>query len=479
MLFNSPIFLFFLVLSVLLYYLFPKGRIWLLAVANALFYAYAGFAYFVLFLVVVALVYFISKGLHTSYKRLALIGGLTLVIGNLSFFKYSMFLVGNIERLFQIQFDFGGTFLEDRALILPIGISFYSFQLIAYLIDVYKQKFEPSRSLLQFWVFIAFFAHSAAGPILRGNDFLPQLDRIKEIRLESRRLQLGLTYLTSGLLKKLVIVEYVAPYVNSYYEQAAAINGTEAWLASYLFAFQIYFDFSAYSEMAVGIGLLLGLHLDLNFKTPYLSSNANEFWRRWHITLSQWIRDYIFIPLGGSRVANWRVYCNLIAAMAISGLWHGAAWTFVIWGVYHGFLSAGHRFYKGLTGKLGASAQKLLASKLYHVLAVFIFFHMTVIGWVFFRASNFSEAIMLIKKMVRIDRFVIPEDFTHLFLLCAELYLLHIIEFLIVKHFSKIASIWQRKMPAIVKGAFYAALATVILYYLASGEGTSFIYFQF
>ncbi|MGI2292665.1 MBOAT family O-acyltransferase [Paenibacillus sp. GXUN7292] len=477
MLFNSPIFLFFLIIVALLFYLLPKARMYILAIANALFYAYAGFSYFVLFFIVVSSVYFISKGLQTKWRKLALASGLTIVLGNLSFFKYSIFLIGNMERLLGFQFDLSGTILADRSILLPIGISFYSFQLIAYLIDVYRKQLQPSRSLLQFWVFIALFAHSAAGPILRGNDFLPQLEAIKKIRPESNRFKLGVTYICLGLIKKLVIVEYIAPYVNDYYDRASSLSGVEAWLASYLFAFQIYFDFSAYSEMAVGIGLLLGLQLDLNFRTPYLSANANEFWRRWHITLSQWIRDYIFILLGGSRVANWRIYFNLIAAMAISGLWHGAAWTFIIWGVYHGVLSAGHRMYKIIIKKCKLEA--IWSSRIYHIFAVFIFFQLTVIGWVFFRANTFSEALLLIKRMLTIQHVELTPELSHLCIVVICLYALHIIEAIAVKYFGAVASFWQRRIPAIVRGAVYAILATVILSYLVHSEGSSFIYFQF
>lgn len=477
MLFNSPVFILFLLLVVVFYFSFPRARMYTLAAANALFYAYAGLGYFLLFALIVTSVYFISLGLKGSRSKLALFAGLAIVLGNLFFFKYSIFIIENIERLANVRFDFSGSFLEDRMILLPIGISFYSFQLIAYLVDVYRKKLQPAKSLLEFWVFIALFAHSAAGPILRGGDFLPQLRKIKSIAFNNRRTKLGLAFILLGLVKKLVIVEQIAPYVNDYFQNTAGLTGVEAWIAAYLFAFQIYFDFSAYSEMAVGIGFLLGLRLDLNFKTPYLSSNPNEFWKRWHITLSQWIRDYIFIPLGGSRVANWRIYANLILAMAISGLWHGAAWTFIIWGLYHGFLSAGHRMYRKVITKL--KLESFTSSVLYKVAAIAVFFHLTVIGWVFFRANTIQEALVMLKKMTFIHQFNYQPELLSLLALAAGLYILHILERVVVSRFGRLSLWWQLNIPVIIRGAIYAVIATILLVFLFRGEGSSFIYFQF
>lgn len=477
MLFNSPTFLLFLFAVFMLYYVFPRGRMFVLALANAAFYAYAGAGYFLLFGCVVAAVYGISKFLPSRRGKLALTAGLTIVLGNLLFFKYAMFLLENVERMLGITLSLQGTTFDDRVIALPIGISFYSFQLIAYLVDVYKGKLRPSQSLFEFWVFIALFAHSAAGPILRGGDFLPQLRKISSILFRAPRVKLGLAFILLGLLKKVVIVEQIAPYVNDYFSKAQSLSGVESWIASYLFAFQIYFDFSAYSEMAVGIGFLLGLRLDLNFRTPYLSANPAEFWRRWHITLSQWIRDYIFIPLGGSRVASWRIYVNLIAAMTISGLWHGAAWTFIIWGFYHGVLSAVHRMYGRGMKRFGW--QKLQANKLYKAAAVAIFFHLTVIGWVFFRANSWGDALYMIKQMTLLNGVSFTREQLVLLAVAVGLYLLHLLESVVVAHFKRWSLVWQLIAPSYVRGAVYAVIAIILLMLLLNGEASSFIYFQF
>ncbi|QAY65394.1 MBOAT family O-acyltransferase [Paenibacillus protaetiae] len=474
MLFNSLTFLVFLTVVFAAYYLLPRARIVWIGIANAVFYAYAGTGYFVLFASVVTVVYILSKALGGRLRKPALAAGLTVVLGNLFFFKYSLFAVSSLEDAF--GFSMPGGFGE-HSLVLPIGISFYSFQLIAYLVDVYKGKLQSSRSWLEFWVFISFFAHSAAGPILRGGDFLPQLRRINGKTWNSARFKLGLAYLLMGLAKKLVIVELIVPHVNEYYKHAGALNGVEAWYATYLFAFQIYYDFSAYSEMAVGIGYLLGLRLDLNFRTPYLSANPTEFWRRWHITLSQWIRDYIYIPLGGSRVKEWRIYFNLIAAMTISGLWHGAAWTFILWGLYHGLLQAVHRYYAKLVKKFGWT--RLYSSKLYRAAAVALFFHMTVIGWVFFRAGSLADALHMIKQMLLFTG-VEPSPRVWKFVLVAGcFYLLHFAEHLIVSWFKRLSLAWQTGIPFWLRGAVYAAVAAALLLLLTNGKASSFIYFQF
>lgn len=445
-----------------------------LAVANAAFYAYAGVGFFFLFFGIVASVYGISKFLGGPKSKLALGAGLIVVLGNLALFKYSVFLLDTINQLLGFNYSLEGTPFYD---VLPIGISFYSFQLIAYLVDVHKGKLKPSRSLFEFWVFISLFAHSAAGPILRGGDFLPQLRNIATIKFRTPRVKLGLAFILLGLVKKVVIVEKISPYVNEYFSAAQSLNGVESWVASYLFAFQIYFDFSAYSEMAVGIGLLLGLRLDLNFKTPYLSANPAEFWRRWHITLSQWIRDYVFIPLGGSRVKNWRIYANLIAAMTISGIWHGAAWTFIIWGFYHGVLSAAHRMYaKGLI-KLGWT--KLQNNWFYKLVAIAAFFHLTVVGWVFFRANSWGDAVHMIKQMTLLGGVTFTKETLMLLAIAAGLYLLHVVEFIAVTRFKRWSLVWQSSVPSVLRGAVYAALAIVLLMLLMNGEASTFIYFAF
>ncbi|TCZ69359.1 MBOAT family protein [Paenibacillus albiflavus] len=474
MLFHTPIFLGFLGIVFCLYYFFPRLRLYLLTLANIIFYLSAGVAYFFVFIGIVTLSYYISRGLLGKYGKWSLIGSISLVLGNLLFFKYSLFLLRNVEKVLGIGLNLQSTFWAD--LVLPIGISFYTFQIIAYVTDVYKRKLEPAKSWIEFWTFISLFIHSAAGPILRGKEFLPQLRNIQNLKFKPTGFKLGIAYITMGLAKKLLLADQIAPEVNAFFARSAELSGAEAWVAAYLFAFQIYMDFSAYSDMAVGIGHLLGLRIDLNFRTPYLSANSGEFWRRWHITLSGWIRDYIYIPLGGSRVSKLRSYANLVFAMTLSGLWHGAAWTFIIWGLYHGFLQVGHHIYKGWIQKLGW--EKLQTSRLYRVVAVFVFFHLVVIGWVFFRAQGISNALHMVKVMLTMNPLHIQPAMYEYLAFVAALFLLHMLEAYIVKRFSRLSLLWQLKVPALVRAAVYTIIIIVLQYNL-EGEHNSFIYFQF
>lgn len=474
MLFHTPIFLGFLAIVCCLYYSFPRLRLYLLALANVAFYIAAGAGYFVVFFCVVSLSYLLSRSLLGKHGKLFLIAAISLVLGNLIFFKYALFMLHNVERMLAIDLGLEATFWAN--LVLPIGISFYTFQIIAYVTDVYKRKLEPATSLLEFWTFISLFAHSAAGPILRGKEFLPQLRNMPRLRFNPLRFKLGLAYITMGLGKKLLLADQISPYVNSFFARSAELGGAEAWVAAYLFAFQIYLDFSAYSDMAVGIGYLLGLRLDLNFRTPYLSANSGEFWRRWHITLSGWIRDYIYIPLGGSRVPKLRSYTNLVIAMTLSGLWHGAAWTFIIWGFYHGMLQVAHHLYKDTLKRLGWS--KLQTSKLYRIAAILIFFHLVVIGWVFFRAEGLSNALHMIKVMLTMNPFTIPPILYKYFAFVAFLFLLHMLEAFIIKRFRRFSLLWQLRVPTLVRAVVYTIIIMILLFNIG-GEHSSFIYFQF
>ncbi|WP_442602870.1 MBOAT family O-acyltransferase [Paenibacillus sp. KN14-4R] len=473
--FSSLLFIGFLITVFALYYAAPKLRLPMFAVANAVFYAVAGVGYLVLFFTVVALAYVLSRKLDSRHGRKYLIAGLVLVIGNLVFFKYSLFLLHNLENIFSMHLNVKGTIFEN--LILPIGISFYTFQLIAYMVDVYQKKLSPSKNLLEFWVFISLFAHSMAGPILRGKEFFPQLRAMNTVRFNHVNIKVGLFYIGMGLCKKVLLANLLEPHVRVFFERGGELGGAEAWVAAYLFAFQIYFDFSAYSEMAIGIGHLFGLRLDVNFRTPYISSNPSEFWRRWHITLSNWIRDYIYIPLGGSRTGKVRVYVNLILAMTISGLWHGAAWKYIVWGFYQGVLSAGHRGYSKWLTKIGLGS---LTGKLwYKLVTVFIFFHMTVIGWVFFRAANMTDALHMVKNMLYFNPLHIPSSLYKYLIMIVLLYALHVLEYVIVQKFRSWSFVWQSRIPTFIRSAVYTGIILICLFMLLKGEQSTFIYFQF
>lgn len=470
MLFHSPEFIALMSLTATVCYLAPGSRIPVLAIANAVFYGAAGWEYLLLFLAASAVTYYCSLRAGGPGGRWWVAAGVALNLLNLGYFKYTGWLLDTADRVLDLGVD-----ARAWQVVLPVGISFYTFQLIAYLIDVGRDELPPARNLVEFWVFIAFFGQLIAGPIMRGMDFLPQIQVPGAARPDGLQARRGAILFTIGLAKKILLADMLAARADAFFRGAAELGAVEAWIAAYLFAFQIYYDFSAYSDMAVGIGHLFGYRLTPNFRTPYLAGNPSEFWRRWHITLSSWIRDYVYIPLGGSRRGAARRQVNLIAAMTLSGLWHGAAWTFVAWGAFHGLLAAGHSL---LARHVAPRLQPWARGRAGRWLAVFAMFQATAIGWVFFRAEGLSTALQLIRKMVTLDELHLTRVNAIYLIACAGLYLLHAGEFWLFERARQAWSAWSRLVPAPVRGLAYSGIAVVLV--LASGQKeTPFIYFRF
>ncbi|MGE5674612.1 MAG: MBOAT family O-acyltransferase [Mycobacterium leprae] len=470
MLFHSPEFIILMALTLGLYLLFPKGRMPLLAVANLFFYGVSGWKYMLLFMAIVAVTHFCALRLDGAYRKLFLVAGLLVNVANLVIFKYTAFAVENLDRLFHM-----GLNPKDWQLLLPIGISFYTFHLIAYLVDVYKGIVKPARSYLECWVYTAFFGQLIAGPIMRGPQLLPQLQRVESTEVRWGQFRYGAYLFLMGMAKKVLFSDVLSPRVENFFTSWSTLSGPETWIAGWLFAFQIYFDFSAYSEMALGIGHMFGLTLVTNFRTPYLSQNPTEFWKRWHISLSSWIRDYIYIPLGGSRAGEFLTYFNLIAAMAISGLWHGAAWTFIIWGLYHGFLSAGHRFWtKGVMRRLGWQAKGWA----WRWIGVFAMFQATTVGWIFFRAGSLHAALHMVYAMFSPTWFHWTPLALRYLPVIALLFLAHVAEFWLRERESELGKVWDRWFPIPVRSLLFT-LAFCFLLVMTQTEQVSFIYFRF
>lgn len=475
MLFHSPEFAALLTLTLLAYYLAPRLRVPLLAVANAVFYAGAGAAYLMLFIAIAVLVYGASIRVNGERGRVYLWFGLTASLLNLAVFKYAGFAVGNLNSLFGLDID-----PQIRAFALPVGISFYTFQLVAYLVDVHRGRIPPARSLLEFWVFISFFGQLVAGPIMRGGEFLPQVERSGDVRLDVGRFKLGLFLFFVGLGKKLVLADTIAPIADHLFELAGEgrLGGAGSWLAAYLFGFQIYFDFSAYSDMALGIGYLFGYRLAANFRTPYLAANPVELWHRWHITLSEWIRDYIYIPLGGSRRGRARHYLNILVAMVLSGIWHGAGWTFVAWGAYHALLAVGHNLYLRLAGDLVGGPHPSPLPLPLRWLSVLFFFHLTTLGWVFFRADGLPVALDMVAEMAHPFPASLGAAGTTYLAMVAVFFALHLAEHRLRSAPGITYERWRRAVPAPVRALVYAAALALILVF-SRVERSEFIYFQF
>ena len=316
-------------------------------------------------------------------RRARLVAAVVVPLGLLAYFKYTNFLVAQVWPLFGASRP-----PPVFAIVLPLGISFYTFETIAYVIDVYRRRIPAERDIVNYALFLLFFPHLIAGPIVRPGQLLPQLRRGRA--LDWSRVEVGVRLFVLGMLKKAVVADQLALIVDPVFARPDSYATGTLWTAAVSYAVQIYCDFSGYSDMAIGAAHLLGITLPTNFRMPYFAANPAEFWRRWHITLSTWLRDYLYIPLGGNRHGTLMTYRNLLLTMLLGGLWHGAAWTFVVWGGYHGMLLALHRAipWPAWTGRPSLRP-----------LRVALTFLLVCVGWVFFRAASLGLAATMLARM--------------------------------------------------------------------------------
>lgn len=319
-------------------------------------------------------------------RRAWLTTSICVNLGVLGVFKYTNFFLDSLRPVLAS----GGVDVPYLHIVLPVGISFFTFQTMSYSIDVYRGILPASRNFRDFALFVAFFPQLVAGPIVRGKEFLPQLDADHPLRWDN--LRMGTEVFVRGFVKKVLFADTLAVYVDPVFADPAAFTATTCWLAVTAYAGQIYFDFSGYSEMAIGVGRMLGYRLPVNFLHPYISVNITEFWRRWHISLSGWLRDYLYIPLGGNRRGPGRTYVNLMLTMLLGGLWHGASWSFVVWGALHGLGLAAHKRLGGIVGEPQAGVPRKLVSWA----GTFLF---VLVTWVFFRAPDLGTAWTYLGKM--------------------------------------------------------------------------------
>jgi alginate O-acetyltransferase complex protein AlgI len=321
-------------------------------------------------------------------KKLLLALSICISLTPLIFFKYLNFVKINFNDLFNTRFTIGNV-------LLPIGISFYTFQSISYILDVYHQKFKASHNFINYAFYMTFFPHLVAGPIVRAKDFIPQIDQPRD--LDKELFSEGFYRLMTGLLKKLLIADYFGKYVDIVHMKPAGYSGLENLISMYAYSFQIYFDFSGYSDIAIGIALLLGYRLNENFDNPYQASNIAVFWHKWHISLSSWLRDYVYISMGGNKKGKFRTYLHLFLTMLIGGIWHGASWRFVVWGVAHGIALIIHRLF---FGKEGRDKSERKENTWLTVLNVFVTFNFVSFLWIFFRAQSFTAAFDSIRQIL-------------------------------------------------------------------------------
>ena len=389
MLFNSAPFLIFFLTVVILHYVLPKPtRRWLLLAASYFFYMCWNPKFIVLLLTLTVIDYaaaiWISKS-STGRKKAALWFSVGANLLFLSFFKYFNFFASNLAPLLGRH---PSAFAID--IVLPLGISFHTFQSISYVVDVYRGQQAPIRSFVDYALFIAFFPQLVAGPIVRAKEFFADFYNWQPP--SPALLQSGILMMLLGLMKKMIAADHFAQVANLYFADVTGHPGSlPAWGGVLAFSLQIFFDFSGYTDIAIGTAAILGYHFPENFRRPYLAASITEFWRRWHMSLSRWLRDYLYIPLGGSRGGALLTYRNLMLTMLLGGLWHGASWNFVIWGGYHGALLAGERLVGVDPGKT--------PPKIFRLPRVLITFVLVSIGWVFFRAVTLSDAWYVLHQM--------------------------------------------------------------------------------
>ena len=471
-LFNTALFLGMFLVFYPIYILTTKSKthtfrnIYVFAFSLFFYYKSSGI-YFCLLLFSGIVDYNLAKILYEevleSYRKFYFILSVVLNFCFLGYFKYTNFLIDNYNGLFDGTVPF-------HKIILPVGISFYTFQSMSYIIDIYRRELKPTKNILDYMFFVSFFPQLVAGPIVRASEFIPQI--YAKLRLTREDVNKALFLIIGGLIKKTFVSDYIAlNFVDRVFETPNNYSAFENLMATYGYTIQIYCDFSGYSDMAIGIALLMGFKLSVNFKTPYKSASITEFWRRWHISLSTWLRDYLYISLGGNRNGKFRMYVNLFITMLLGGLWHGASWKFVIWGSLHGIQLVIERFFKDFF--------KLPKNKFTWLVSVIFTFHFVAFCWIFFRAKDFAIAFEVINNIGQLQFNMtqwktIIIGYQNVFLVMLIGYVWHFLP----EKITQIMKIIFDSMPIIVK-AFILALSFWVVYATSASGPQPFIYFQF
>jgi D-alanyl-lipoteichoic acid acyltransferase DltB (MBOAT superfamily) len=468
MTFNSLSFLIFFVMVYALYLVAShKWQNRVLLIASYFFYGCWNWRFLSLIALSTVIDFTVGRKLDASddivVRKRWLFVSMFCNLGILGFFKYFNFFSQSLLDLFQamnLNMDF-----STLNIILPVGISFYTFQTMSYTIDIYRKELKPCQNFFDFALFVSFFPQLVAGPIERAKNLLPNVVAHREINYE--KIRRGLFLIVFGLFKKVVIADGVAPSVNQIFNATGGgVSGIDVVLASYLFALQIYCDFSGYSDVARGVSKMMGFELMENFKVPYISKNPSEFWKRWHISLSSWLSDYLYIPLGGNRNGKVKTYRNLMITMILGGLWHGAAWNFVLWGTYQGLILVIYRFFR--------RKNKTKHHPFVNFLSIVFFFQLTCYGWLLFRANSFDQIVNFTQLIFRFDGFHslirIPSIATLI-----GIVLLLIYDLLTAFHNSAAFYFSYHKSVR----AFLYALCLFILMMGMTNAPAEFIYFQF
>ena len=405
MIFSSFEFIFlFLPLTFCIYFYLNKIRLTTLATgslafASLFFYSWWNIIYLplILFSVIINFAFSLLITRTTLYKKILLIFGLLFNILLLCYFKYSDFFLQNVNYVFDTNYSL-------LRLTLPLAISFFTFQQIAFLVDSFK-GYVVKHTFLNYIVFVTFFPQLIAGPIVHHKEMMPQFTTKRSKFINYKNIYLGVFIFSIGLFKKVVIADTFSIWASNGFDILDELSLIEAWITSLSYTFQLYFDFSGYTDMAIGAALLFNIKLPLNFNSPYKATNIRDFWKRWHITLSRFLRDYVYIPMGGNKKGSFKMYCNLFATFLLGGLWHGAGWTFILWGTLHAFAIIFHRVWCNI----GVKLNKLVAW--------FVTFNFINISWIFFRAEQWEDAAKVLKGMFGFSGVVLPSIFQNIIFL--------------------------------------------------------------
>ncbi|AUC75226.1 MBOAT family O-acyltransferase [Olleya sp. Bg11-27] len=482
MLFNSIDFAIFLPIVFIVYWFVTNNNLklqnFLIVAASYLFYGWWDWRFLSLILFSTIVDYTVGRKLrieeNQTKRKFLLWTSIVINIGFLGFFKYYNFFLDN----FITAFSFFGTEIKANSLniILPVGISFYTFQTLSYTIDVYKRKLEPTKDFIAFSAFVSFFPQLVAGPIERATHLLPQF--CKKRTFEYSKAADGMRQILWGLFKKIVIADNCAEFANQIFNNSSDLNGSTLVLGALFFTFQIYGDFSGYSDIAIGTSRLFGFDLTRNFNFPYFSRDIAEFWRRWHISLSTWFRDYLYIPLDGSRGGTWMKVRNTFAIFIVSGFWHGANWTFVVWGALNAIYFLPLLLTNNNRNNFEIVAQGKVFPSIKELMFMMLTFGLTVFAWIFFRANNIGHAISYISEILSPSLFSVPK-FTEMGRALTTIILVAI--FILIEWKGReeqyaIANLGIKLTPPLRYTVYYAIIIAIIWF---AGKEQQFIYFQF
>ena len=489
MLFNSLEFAIFFPIVFIIYWIVSSDkrlRNLLLLAASYFFYGWWDWRFLFLIILSSAVDFIIGQRIFRSENKKSrkayLLLSLLVNLGLLAYFKYADFFIETFVDSFRL---FGKELqIKPLQIILPVGISFYTFQTLSYTIDIYRQKIKPTRNILQFFTFVSFFPQLVAGPIERASHLLPQFD--KTYKFSYQMVKGGFLLIAFGLFKKMVIADRVSILVNEVYNNPTGYFGYELVIATIFFAFQIYCDFSGYSDIAIGVARTMGFDLMKNFDSPYFSKSLTEFWRRWHISLSTWFRDYLYIPLGGSRKGKYRTYSNLFIVFVVSGLWHGAALTFIIWGAIHGVIliveKATQSERKKVFGRLGLERNNF-SNKLFFGLVTF---SIVCFSWIFFRANSMLDALTIVKNLFASNYYQIfngglySMGLSKMEFIFSILMIITLVAMESLNGSKKLFGALSRQ-STVLRWSFYVGIIVFIAIFGVYGDASNkeFIYFQF